>query len=139
MGGPNNNSSTDPDPPPMVRTWQFTSSNTWQTLSADISNTSFNDGTGTIVGLDNTGTKLIVSAHRSNVGASSAGELRVYSYSSGWTQPSSNYSIFGSQLNESCGSDAAISGNGELIILVCSGFTDHPSNNRGRVRFFKIE
>ena len=82
---------------------------------------------------------MIVSAHRSNVGASSAGELKVYSYLSGWTQPSSNYSIFGSQLNESCGSDAAISGNGELIIVVCSGFTDHPSNNRGRVRFFKIE
>tara|TARA_B100000989_G_scaffold178176_1_gene133797 strand:- start:600 stop:2276 length:1677 start_codon:yes stop_codon:yes gene_type:complete len=139
MGGPNNNAGTDPSPPPMVRTWQFTNSNTWQSLSPDISNTSFNDSTGTVIGLDNTGTKMIVSAHRSNVGASSAGELKVYSYVSSWTQPSSNYSIYGSMSSEYCGSDAAISGNGELIIVVCEGFSDHPSNNRGRVRFFKIE
>jgi hypothetical protein len=144
MGSSSNNAGTDPSPPPMVRTWQFTGNNSWQALSPDISNTTFNDGTGRKIQLDNAGTTMIVSAPLSNTGASSGGELKVYTYEGSWTQPSSNYSIYGgdtepSQFQDYCGSSAALSGDGKLIIIVCTGFNDHPANNRARIRFFRIE
>ena len=103
----------------------------WQQLGSDIDGETAGDWSGRSVSLSTDGTTVAIGANFNDGTGSSAGHVRVYTYSgSAWTQLGSD--IDGEAATDQSGYSVSLSGNGSRVAIGAI-FNDGGGSNRGPV------
>ena len=111
---------------------------TWTKLGADIDGEAGSDVSGTSVAISTDGTIVAIGAPWNDGGGNSAGQVRVYQYSSStWTKIGSD--IDGSAASDQAGQSVAISSDGTIVAIGATQFSPFPwgPSYAGYVKLYK--
>jgi len=116
-----------------VRVYEYASSS-WSQLGSDIDGEATNDFSGESVSLSGDGTIVAISATDNDGGGTDAGHVRVYQYSSSWSQLGGD--IDGEAAYDKSGKSISLSDDG-TILAVGAYYNDGGGSNAGHVRVYK--